>query len=217
MNIAILIAVSYLIGAIPTAIIIGKVFCNTDVRQHGSGSAGATNTWRVLGWKAGIIVLTLDVGKGVVTTTLVPMLPLGSGGLPPELVAILCGLAAVTGHVFPIYAGFRGGKGVATAAGMLAAIAPISVGIAASVFGITLVLFRRVSLGSIIGALTIPLSLVLINRYTAIHHHALLIWLGIVLCMFILFTHRGNILRLVRGEERALPWTQNSKRTEKRK
>jgi glycerol-3-phosphate acyltransferase PlsY len=212
-----LIAVSYLIGAIPTAIIIGKVFCNTDVRQHGSGSAGATNTWRVLGWKAGIIVLTLDVGKGVVTTTLVPMLPLGSGGLPPELVAILCGLAAVTGHVFPIYAGFRGGKGVATAAGMLAAIAPISVGIAASVFGITLVLFRRVSLGSIIGALTIPLSLVLINRYTAIHHHALLIWLGIVLCMFILFTHRGNILRLVRGEERALPWTQNSKRTEKRK
>ena len=217
MNIAILIAVSYLIGAIPTAIIIGKVFCNTDVRQHGSGSAGATNTWRVLGWKAGIIVLTLDVGKGVVTTTLVPMLPLGSGGLPPELVAILCGLAAVTGHVFPIYAGFRGGKGVATAAGMLVAIAPISVGIAAGVFGITLVLFKRVSLSSIVGALSIPLSLVLINRYTAIDHHALLIWLGIVLCMFILFTHRGNILRLVRGEERALPWTQNSKRTVKRK
>lgn len=217
MNIAILIAVSYLIGAVPTAVIIGRVFCNTDVRQHGSGSAGATNTWRVLGWKAGIIVLILDVGKGVVTATLVPMLPLGSSGLPPELVAILCGLAAVTGHVFPIYAGFRGGKGVATAAGMLVAIAPISVGIAAGVFGITLVLFKRVSLSSIVGALSIPLSLVLINRYTAIDHHALLIWLGIVLCMFILFTHRGNILRLVRREERALPWTQYSKRTGKRK
>ncbi len=217
MNIAILVVVSYLIGAVPTAVIIGRVFRNIDVRQHGSGSAGATNTWRVLGWKAAIIVLILDAGKGVVTTTLVPMLPLGSSGLPPEVVAILCGLAAVTGHVFPIYAGFRGGKGVATAAGMLAAIAPISVGIAVGVFGITLVLFRRVSLSSIAGAVTIPLSLVLINRYTAIHHHALLIWLAIVLCMFILFTHRGNISRLVRGEERPLPWTQNSKRTGKGK
>lgn len=217
MKIAILVVVSYLIGAVPIAVIIGKVFRNTDVRQHGSGNAGATNTWRVLGWKAGIIVLIIDMGKGVVTTTLVPMLPLTLGGLPPELVAILCGLAAVTGHVFPIYAGFRGGKGVATATGMLGAIAPVSVGIAVGVFGITLVLFRRVSLSSIAGALTIPLSLVLVNRYTTIHHHALLIWLTIVLCVFILFTHRGNISRLVRGKEQPLPGTQFSKRIGRRK
>ena len=201
MNIAILIVVSYLIGAVPTAVIMGKVLCGIDVRQHGSGNAGATNTWRVLGRRAGIIVLIVDMGKGVVTTTLVPMLPLGFGSLPPEVMAILCGLAAVIGHVFPIYAGFRGGKGVATAAGMLIAIAPVSTGIAVGVFGITLVLFRRASLSSIVAALTIPLSLLLVNRYTAIHHHALLLWLSIVLCVFILFTHKGNISRLVHGKE----------------
>ncbi|HHR85705.1 MAG TPA: acyl-phosphate glycerol 3-phosphate acyltransferase, partial [Candidatus Acetothermia bacterium] len=127
MNLALLLVISYLLGAIPTSVIVGKIARGIDVREHGSGNAGATNTWRVLGWKAGMIVLVLDAGKGVAAATLVPLTHFGHLPFTAPVIAILCGLAAVIGHVFPVYAGFRGGKGVATGAGMLIAIAPIPV------------------------------------------------------------------------------------------
>ncbi len=205
MAIAGLLLIAYLIGAIPTAVIAGKLLQGIDIRKEGSGNAGATNVWRVLGWKAGVIVLAIDLGKGVLASSVIPLIPFGSISIDPLLIPILCGLAAVIGHVFPVYMGFRGGKGVATAAGMLLSVATIPVGIAVGVFGITLLLFGRVSLGSLVGALSVPLTIALLNRYTALHYHPLLLALTSALALFIIITHRGNITRLLRGTERSLP------------
>ncbi len=193
--------IAYLIGAIPTSVIAGKLLRGIDILKEGSGNAGATNVWRVLGWKTGVTVLTIDLGKGVLAASVIPLIPFGAISIDPLLIPILCGLAAVIGHVFPIYTGFRGGKGVATAAGMLLAIAPIPVGIGVGVFGLTLLLFGRVSLGSLVGALSVPLTIALLNRYTALHYHPLLIALTFALALFIVITHRGNITRLLRGTE----------------
>jgi len=200
-----LLLIAYLIGAIPTAVIAGKLLQGIDIRKEGSGNAGATNVWRVLGWKAGVTVLAIDLGKGVLAASAIPLIPFGSISIDPLLIPILCGLAAVIGHVFPVYMGFRGGKGVATAAGMLLSVATIPVGIAVGVFGITLLLFGRVSLGSLVGALSVPLTIALLNRYTALHYHPLLLALTSALALFIIITHRGNITRLLRGTERSLP------------
>ena len=203
MAIAGLLLIAYLIGAIPTAVIAGKLLRGIDIRKEGSGNAGATNVWRVLGWKAGVIVLAIDLGKGILAASVIPLIPFGSISIDPLLVPILCGLAAVIGHVFPIYTGFRGGKGVATAAGMLLAVAPIPVGIAVGAFGLTLLLFGRVSLGSLVGALSVPLTIALLNCYTALHYHPLLLALTSALVLFIIITHWGNITRLIRGTERS--------------
>ena len=203
MAIAGLLLIAYLIGAIPTAVIAGKLLRGIDIRKEGSGNAGATNVWRVLGWKAGVIVLAIDLGKGILAASVIPLIPFGSISIDPLLVPILCGLAAVIGHVFPIYTGFRGGKGVATAAGMLLAVAPIPVGIAVGAFGLTLLLFGRVSLGSLVGALSVPLTIALLNCYTALHYHPLLLALTSALALFIIITHWGNITRLIRGTERS--------------
>ena len=205
MAIAGLLLIAYLIGAIPTSVIAGKLLRGIDIRKKGSGNAGATNVWRVLGWKAGVTVLALDVGKGILAASMIPLIPFGSISIDPLLIPILCGLAAVIGHVFPIYTGFRGGKGVATAAGMLLAVASIPVGIGVGVFGFTLLLFGRVSLGSLVGALSVPLTIALLNRYTALYYHPLLLALTSALALFIFITHRGNIIRLLRGTERSLP------------
>jgi len=205
MALAGLLLIAYLIGAIPTSVIAGKLLQGIDIRKEGSGNAGATNVWRVLGWKAGVTVLTIDLGKGILAASVIPLIPFGSISIDPLLISILCGLAAVIGHVFPVYTGFRGGKGVATAAGMLLAVAPIPVGIGVGVFGLTLLLFGRVSLGSLVGALSVPLTIALLNRYTALHYHPLLLALTSALVLFIFITHRGNITRLLRGTERSLP------------
>ena len=203
MAIAGLLLIAYLIGAIPTSVIAGKLLQGIDIRKEGSGNAGATNVWRILGWKAGVTVLAIDLGKGVLAASVIPLIPFGSISIDPLLIPILCGLAAVIGHVFPIYMGFRGGKGVATAAGMLLAVAPIPVGIGVGVFGLTLLLFGRVALGSLVGALSVPLTIALLNRYTALHYHPVLLALTAALALFIIITHRGNISRLIRGTERS--------------
>ena len=203
MAIAGLLLIAYLIGAIPTSVIAGKLLRGIDIRKEGSGNAGATNAWWILGWKAGVTVLAIDLGKGVFAASVIPRIPFGPIPLDPLLIPILCGLAAVIGHVFPVYMGFRGGKGVATAAGMLLAVAPIPVGVGVGVFGLTLLLFGRVSLGSLVGALSVPLTIALLNRYTALHYHPLLLALTAALALFIIITHRGNISRLIRGTERS--------------
>jgi glycerol-3-phosphate acyltransferase PlsY len=195
--------IAYFIGAIPTSVIAGKLLRGIDIRKEGSGNAGATNVWRVLGWKAGVTVLTIDLGKGIFAASVIPRISFGSISIDPLLIPILCGLAAVIGHVFPVYMRFRGGKGVATTAGMLIAVAPIPVGIAVGVFGLTLLLFGRVSLGSLVGALSVPLTIALLNRYTALYYHPLLLALTSALALFIIITHRSNISRLIRGTERS--------------
>ena len=208
MNLAVLLVISYLLGAIPTSVIVGKAVRGIDVRDHGSGNAGATNTWRVLGWKAGVTVLSLDATKGAAAATIVPMIHFGHLPFTAPVIAILCGLSAVIGHVFPVYAGFRGGKGVATGAGMLIAIAPIPVGIAIGIFVISMFLFGMVSLGSILAAISAPISILLFDRFSETHYHPLLLAITCALASFIIFNHRANIVRIIHGRERSLPQVQ---------
>ena len=196
-----LIVIAYLIGAIPTALIAGKLLKGIDIRTVGSGNVGATNTWRALGWKAGVGVLAIDLGKGLIAAALVPQIPLGPLPLGAQDVAILCGLAAVLGHVFPVYIGFRGGKGVATTTGMLIAVAPLPLGIAAGIFGLTFVITGRVSIGSLLGATSVPIAVWLLGRYGIATYPILLLGLTSALAAFIVFNHRANIVRLVRGKE----------------
>ena len=212
MALAPLLVLSYLLGAFPSAIVIGRILRGIDIRQHGSGNAGATNAWRVLGWRGGLPVAVIDVAKGAAAAVGVSRLPLGPLPLNIEVVAILCGIAAVLGHVFPIYLKFRGGKGVAAAAGMLVATAPIPVGCAAGVFALCLFLSGRVSVGSISAAWTVPISTLLLQRYAGIQHSTLLIGLTFALAVFITITHRKNLRRLLRGEEPSFPQLQVWKR-----
>jgi len=208
MNLALLLVISYLLGAVPTSVIIGKAVRGIDVREHGSGSAGATNTWRVLGWKAGVTVLALDAGKGAAAAALVPLIHFGHLPFTAPVIAILCGLSAVIGHVFPVYVGFRGGKGVATGAGMLIAVAPIPVGLAIGIFGLSMFLFGMVSLSSILAVMSVPISIVLLNSFSGASYHPLLLAITCALALFIIFNHRENIERIVHGNERSLPQVQ---------
>jgi len=208
MNLTLLLVISYLLGAVPTSVIIGKAVRGIDVREHGSGSAGATNTWRVLGWKAGMTVLALDAGKGAAAAALVPLIHFGHLPFTAPVIAILCGLSAVIGHVFPVYVGFRGGKGVATGAGMLIAVAPIPVGLAIGIFGLSLFLFGMVSLSSILAVMSVPISIVILNSFSGASYHPLLLAITCALALFIIFNHRENIGRIVHGNERSLPQVQ---------
>jgi len=200
--------IAYLLGSIPTSVIAGRLLRGIDIRDHGSGNAGATNAWRVLGWKIGVPVMVLDVAKGVVAATIVARLPLGLTPVSTEILAILCGLITVLGHVFPVFAGFRGGKGVATAGGMLVAVAPLPVACALGVFVLNLFLTARISLGSILSAWTVPIAILLLDHFAGVDHPPLLLWLALALALFILYTHRSNLLRLIRGQERSLPQLQ---------
>jgi glycerol-3-phosphate acyltransferase PlsY len=198
-------ALAYLIGGFPTSVVLGKMLRGVDVRLEGSGNAGATNAWRVLGWRIGIAVLVLDTAKGALAAALVPRI--ASSDLPVSLAAasILCGLAAVLGHVFPIYIGFRGGKGVATAAGMLVAVAPIPVAIALGVFVLSIVTSGWVSLGSLLAAWTVPLVAALLPPSRDGLSYPLLLALTTGLAVLITVTHRANLHRLLRGEELKIP------------
>ncbi len=201
MNLALLLLIAYLLGAIPTSVIFGKSARGIDIRKHGSGNAGATNTWRVLGWKAGVIVLALDVSKGVVAAALVPLIRFEPLPVTGAVVAILCGLVAVIGHVYPVYIGFRGGKGVATGAGMLVAIAPIPIGIAVGVFLLFLCLFGMVSLSSILAVVSVPISIAVSNACFGTKYHVLLLVITCALAIFIVYNHRSNINRIIHKNE----------------
>jgi len=204
-SLAILLVLSYLLGAFPSAVVVGRLLRGIDIREHGSGNAGATNAWRVLGWRGGLPVALIDVAKGAAAAAGIARLPLGPLPLDLEIIAILCGLAAVLGHVFPVYTGFRGGKGVATAGGMLLATGSIPVLCALGAFAVMLILFGRVSLGSITAAWTIPISALLLDRLTPLTYPSLFIGLTFALALFISYTHRANLARLLRGEERPFP------------
>lgn len=203
MSLAILLIMSYLLGAFPSSIVYCRVFGGIDIRQHGSGNAGGTNAWRVLGWKIGLPVMLTDAAKGAAASVLIVRIPVGPLPLELSTVVLLCGLVAVIGHVFPIYSRFRGGKGVATAAGMLMVNAPIPVAFAIVLFALTLFLFGKVSLGSMMAAISLPISVFLIDRFTDIEYPVLLLVLTIGLALFIVYTHRSNIKRLLKREERA--------------
>lgn len=190
---------AYLIGSVPTSVWLGKARYGIDVRQHGSGNAGATNTFRILGKKAGIFVLMVDALKGSAAVGFSFFLShrFGQDSDKIILTAILAGATAVLGHIFPLYAGFRGGKGIATLLGVMAVLHWQLTLICAGVFLITLLISKYVSLGSILAALLFFGLQFLSEFYKA---SSLLVFSGIVLAG-VLFTHRTNIRRLAAGNE----------------
>lgn len=191
-------AISYLCGSIPSSVWWGKGFYGVDVREHGSHNAGATNTFRVLGPKAGVPVLLLDVLKGFLP---VRLLPIWSGAEPYSdvwtLLRVLLVSAAVVGHLYPLFAGFRGGKGIATSLGGILAIHPGSALICIIVFFLIFLTTRYVSLASLVAAIAFPLAV------TFIFHEPSLVMkiFAILLCVVVFYTHRHNIGRLLKGNE----------------
>jgi len=199
MNLVILFTLAaYLLGSIPTSVWIGQYFYGIDVRKYGSGNAGATNTFRVLGVRAGIPVMLFDVLKGFLAVKLVRFIPfLLEGSNPYISVQIALGMAAVLGHVFPIYVGFKGGKGVATLLGVVLSVHPSGALIAACIFVAVLLVTRYVSLSSMIAGISFPVVIVTYYKVTSIP----LIIFSMSIAVLLLFTHQQNIERLIRHEE----------------
>ncbi len=193
-------AAAYLLGSLPFSLIIGKAFYKTDVRDHGSGNAGATNTWRVLGWKAGLPVLILDISKGVAATYL-PLIFMSATSDPDILLwgRIICGIAAALGHIYPVFAGFRGGKAVATLFGVIVGLMALPAAGSFLVFLIVFLSFRFVSLGSILAGLSLPIMV-----YFLSDHPVQLLIISLLISIMVLVTHRKNIVRLLKGEESKL-------------
>ena len=198
-----LLSASYVTGSIPTSIIVSKVFKGIDIREHGSGNAGATNVFRVLGWKQALIVVVVDIFKGwlpaaVYATSLFQGQPIEETGV----LQILCGFAAVLGHTYTIFAEFKGGKGVGTLGGMLLALFPVSVPLCLIVFAVVLILTGYVSVGSILASAALPIFLFILPPlgFADTAPLSLLIFSLLVPC-FIIFTHRSNISRLRSGAE----------------
>ena len=192
---------AYLLGSIPTAVWIGKSFHGIDVREHGSGNAGTTNTIRVLGWKTGIPVLIIDMAKGWLASMLPVFLriaPTGSAQLTD--LQILTGLIAITGHIFPLYAGFRGGKGVATVAGAMLAIHPYLTLASFGVFLIVLLLTGIVSVSSMSMGIAFPILLFTLFDTPSLIFKIFSVFVAVAL----LITHRNNIKRIIKGEEKKL-------------
>ena len=194
MALALILVAAYLIGSIPSALWIGKLFYNKDIRQEGSGNLGTTNTFRVLGKPAGIVVLVMDILKGTAAVSLIHLSYFADVPIHP----LLLGMIAVIGHMYPIFAGFRGGKAVATSAGVVLGYAPILFISLAIVFVVLLKLFKMVSLSSILIAIIAFLYSIVAYFYTGDWVFTLMI---AVLALFIIYRHRENIQRIKNGTE----------------
>jgi glycerol-3-phosphate acyltransferase PlsY len=200
-SLIVIIFLSYLAGSIPTSIIMSKLTRGIDIRDYGSGNAGATNVIRVLGWKIGLIVIIVDVGKGVLATLLISKLRIDPIPISHNLVQIFAGLSAVLGHIWTIFAGFKGGKGVGTAAGMLFSLYPIAGIICLLVFAVVLLGGRYVSVASMTAAISLPIVILILNILLDYYISNELFYFAIFMAALIVFTHRSNIKRLIRGEE----------------
>ena len=183
---------SYLLGAVPTSYLAGRLVAGIDLREQGSRNLGATNLYRVLGWRYAIPVGLLDAAKG-----LVPVLVFAPRVSSSELFALVCGLTAVLGHVYSVFVGFKGGKGVATAAGVMLGLAPAALGVAVAVWVALVYLTGYVSVGSIAAAAIFPLAVHLIDPPS----QPAVFWLDVAVAAAIIWLHRGNIRRLLNGTE----------------
>ena len=183
---------SYLLGAVPTSYLAARLFRGIDLREHGSRNLGATNLYRVLGWRYAVPVGLLDAAKG-----LVPVLVFAPQVSSSELFALICGLVAVVGHVFSVFVGFKGGKGVATAAGVMLGLTPAALGVAVLVWAALVYLTGYVSVGSIAAAAIFPLAVYLLEP----PDQPAMLWLDIAVAAAIVWFHRGNIQRLFKGTE----------------
>lgn len=192
---------SYLVGSIPTAIIAAKSTRGIDIREHGSGNVGGTNALRTLGWKIGMSVMIFDFAKGWFAAFYIAQLGYNNGIIDPLLVQILAGSFSIVGHIYTLFAGFKGGKGVGTAAGMLLAVYPIALLCCFVVFAITVGTTKYVSLASMLGALTLPISLYLRELLFGAEIELARYVFSIFIVILIVYTHRSNIQRLLKGEE----------------
>ena len=217
---ATIIVLSYLVGSIPTSIIVSKLAKGIDIREHGSGNAGGTNVMRVLGWKHGIAVILLDALKGVLAVVVIARLHYGSipfqNATPFDdftLVQIIAGISAVIGHIWTVFAGFKGGKGIATALGMLLMIATVDMLVAIGVFIIVVSISKYVSLGSILGAIAVPVTLVVRENIFNVNipSYNTILPFVIALVMLVIFTHRKNVIRLINGNENKVNFSKRKK------
>ncbi len=215
-----IIVLSYLVGSIPTSIIVSKLARGIDIRNYGSGNAGGTNVMRVLGWKHGLFVIILDALKGVLAVVVIARLHYGSMPFANEtpfddftLVQIIAGISAVIGHIWTVFAGFRGGKGIATALGMLLMITTVDMLIAIGAFIIVVTISRYVSLGSIVGAVVVPLALIIRENIFNVNipgYNTLLPFV-IAVSLLVIFTHRKNVVRLLNGNEHKVSFSKKKK------
>ena len=183
---------SYFLGAVPTSHLVSRIFAKIDLRQHGSGNLGATNLYRVLGWKYAIPVALFDIAKGAI-----PVLVFAPQVSDSPLFALACGVAAIVGHVFSVFVGFKGGKGVATAAGVMLGLTPLALGVAALVWIVLVRLTGYVSLASIAAAAVLPLAVYLLEGPVRPE----LLWMDIAVAAGVILLHRRNIQRLLKGTE----------------
>lgn len=214
MNELLLIIVAYLIGSIPTSVWVSKAFFNIDIRDYGSGNAGATNTYRVLGSKWGTFVMVSDMLKGVIAVKLALLLPeYADNDVNLQNLQTGLGLAAVLGHIFPIWADFRGGKGVATLFGLVLGISPWTALSCVGIFSLVLYLTRFVSLSSILASIAFPFFiLVIFNVENPVYRI-----FAIAVALMVLLTHQKNIGRLLRGNESKVPILKNRDRRRQRR
>jgi glycerol-3-phosphate acyltransferase PlsY len=189
--------IAYMVGSIPSAVWIGKYFYGIDVREYGSGNAGATNTFRVLGKKAGIPVLLIDVFKGWISVNMAYLTDYHPGSEQFVNFQLVLGIAALLGHIFPVYAGFRGGKGIATLLGIILAVHPQAALLSIAVFIVVLLISRYVSLGSMIAAISFPVIIIVFFKSPI----PSLVIFSLVIAVLVLITHQKNIERLLRREE----------------
>lgn len=207
-----LMIIAYLLGSIQTGLWIGKAFYHINLREHGSGNTGTTNTFRVLGVKAGLVVLVVDILKG----TIAIILPvwLGVTAVSP----LLIGLFAILGHTFPIFAGFKGGKAVATSAGVLLGFAPLFLLYLGIVFTISLYLFSMISLSSVISAAMAVLSALIFPAFGFLlpNYDWLFTVLIIIIASIIIIRHRDNMKRIKAHQENLVPWGLNLSKQSKK-
>ncbi|MGS2777757.1 glycerol-3-phosphate 1-O-acyltransferase PlsY [Robertmurraya sp. GLU-23] len=194
MEIALIVIVSYLLGSIPSGLIVGKAFYGIDIREHGSGNLGGTNTFRTLGKKAGIIVTVADILKGTLASSLPVIF-----GVEGQIDPLIAGMIAVVGHMYPVFANFKGGKAVATSGGVLLACAPVMFLVMVVVFLLSLYITKFVSLSSIIASIVAVI-------YAVIAKEPLLIIVVSLLSLFVIYRHRANIKRIINKTEPKIKW-----------
>jgi glycerol-3-phosphate acyltransferase PlsY len=210
----VLIIVAYLIGSIPTALLVSKRFFGIDIRDYGSGNMGATNTFRVLGSRYGTMVMAFDILKGISAVMLYNFLPFYlNHDLERTNLMLGLGLAAVVGHVFPVFANFRGGKGVATLLGMVLAIQPVIAVSCIGIFVLVLFLTRYVSLSSILAAVALPICVLWIWNENEILYRVF----ALIVAALVIVTHQKNIGRILRGVESRIPILKHRDRRKSRR
>lgn len=201
MRLVLALVISYLLGSVPAAVWVGKISRGIDIREHGSGNAGATNALRVLGFKHGLLVLALDMAKGLLAVLVVSRIAWPVSVSDPSLGPVLSGSCAILGHIFPITIGFKGGKGVGTAAGVMFALTPVVTSCVLALWTAVVAVTRYVSLASMAAALALPVLLALEKIALRSGPGRALIFFSVALAVTVLISHRANIRRLLAGRE----------------